>query len=455
MTGKVAKLVSDERSAARDAAPDEPRPPEFSDEALATQFADDHEEDLLYVSSLAMWVIWNYNRWRPDDTLRGFSDVRKACRAAAARCNDLKLAKAIASAATVAAVERLARADQRLAARPTDFDADPWVINTPEGLIDLRTGDIRQARREDMVTKMTAVGPGRACTLWREFLRRITDGNSELERFIARSFGYALTGVTREHALFFDYGLGASGKTVKNETFAGLLGDYAMAAPIEMFTASKFERHSTDVAALQGARFVTASETEAGRALAEARIKLLTGGETISARRMRRDNISFKPQFKLFITGNHKPRIASHNEAMARRIHLTPFEVTIPQHERDPKLGERLVEEWPGILSWALDGCLEWQRIGLAPPGVVRDATARYIEAEDTFGKWLGIATDSDPNSVAKTSDLFGSWRSYALEAREEIGTLKDFTEVMEARGFVNKHTREGNRWLGLKIRET
>jgi putative DNA primase/helicase len=222
-------------------------------------------------------------------------------------------------------VERLARADQRLAARASDFDADPWVLNTPDGLIDLKTGAMRPAKRDDFVSKITAVGPGRPCPIWREFLRRITDGNSELEGFIARSIGYALTGVTREHALFFDYGLGANGKTVKNETIAGLLGDYALPAPIEMFTASKFERHSTDVAALQGARFVTASETEAGRALAEARIKLLTGGETISARRMRRDNVSFKPQFKLFLTGNHKPRLSSRNEAMARRMHLVPF----------------------------------------------------------------------------------------------------------------------------------
>jgi putative DNA primase/helicase len=352
------------------------------------------------------------------------------------------------------AVERLARADQRLAARSSDFDADPWVLNTPDGVIDLKTGDIRLAHRDDFVSKMTAVGPGRSCPVWREFLRRITDGNSELERFTARSIGYGLTGITREHVLFFDFGLGANGKTVKNETIAGLLGDYALPAPIEMFTASKLQRHTTDVAALQGTRFVTASETEAGCALAESRIKLLTGGDTISARRMRRDNVSFKPQFKLFLTGNHKPRLSSRNEAMARRIHLIPFKVTIPAHERDLKLAERLKEEWPGILSWAIDTCIEWQRIGLAPPNTVREATANYIEAEDSFGKWITIAIEVDPNAMAKTTDLFGSWCSFAQETREEVGTMKDFTEVMEARGFSKQHTREGNRWFGIRLRE-
>jgi putative DNA primase/helicase len=117
-------------------------------------------------------------------------------------------------------------------------------------------------------------------------------------------------------------------------------------------------------------------------------------------------------------------------------------------------LGERLKAEWPGILSWAIDACLEWQRVGLAPPVAVREATEQYLEAEDSFGNWLGIAVDRDPNGTAKTADLFGSWRSYAQEAREEIGTLKDFVEVMEARGFSNKHTREGNRWIGVRIRE-
>lgn len=337
-------------------APD-PRPPEFSDDALALRFAEVHEPDLRFVAAINKWFIWEGNRWAPDETLRGFDDARKICRAAASECNEGKLRKVLASAATVAAVERLARADRRLAATMAQWDSDPWLLNTPDGIINLKTGSIRAAHREDYVTKITRAGPRGKCPVWRAFLERVTDGDNELQAFIARVIGYCLTGVTREHALFFNFGLGSNGKTTLIETIAGMLGDYALPAPIDMFTASKFEKHSTDVAGLQGARFVTASETEQGRPWAEARIKLLTGGEEISARLMRRDNIRFLPQFKLVVTGNHKPRLSSQDEAIRRRLYLIPFNVTIGRDERDQCLPERLRSEWPGIMDWAIEGC--------------------------------------------------------------------------------------------------
>lgn len=449
VTEAVAPSLSEASSASLNV---DARPPAFSDDALALRFAERHAEDRLYVARWSKWLVWDGKRWCSDDTLRAFDDARAICREAAAQCNDAKVAKALASAATVAAIERLARADRRLAATASQFDADPWLLNTPDGVVDLRTGEIRDPRREDFMTKMASASPGGSCERWVSFLNTITGSDLWLRRYLARVAGYALTGSIREHVFFFAFGHGANGKSVFAETISALMGDYAMAAPVEMFVASKLQGHTTDIAGLQGARFVTASETEAGRALAEAKIKLLTGGDTVSARRMRADNVAFSPQFKLFITGNHKPRLNSNDEAMRRRLHLIPFEVTIPVHARDQKLPEKLREEWPGILRWAIDGCIKWQSLGLAPPPAVREATDEYLDAEDTVQAWLSSAVELDPNARSSTEQLFASWRQFAEQNREEIGGIKDFTKALEAKQFVRKHGREGNRWHGIRL---
>ena len=173
--------------------------------------------------------------------------------------------------------------------------------------------------------------------------------------------GYALTGITREHALFFLYGTGANGKSVFLNTVSGIMADYATTAPIETFIASRDERHPTDIAGLQGARLVTAFETEDGRRWAESKLKALTGGDRVAARFMRQDFFEFVPQFKLLIAGNHKPRLRAVDEAMRRRFNLVPFTVTIPEPERDKDLAEKLRDEWPGILRWMVERCLAWQ----------------------------------------------------------------------------------------------
>ena len=184
--------------------------------------------------------------------------------------------------------------------------------------------------------------------------------------------GYCLTGSIRDHALFFLYGTGGNGKGVLLNTCHDILGDYSAIAAMETFTASKADRHPTDLAMLRGARAVIAQETEDGQRWAESRIKALTGGDAISARFMRQDFFTFKPAFKLLIAGNHKPSLRNVDEAVKRRFNLLPFTVTISKDERDPELAEKLKGEWPGILAWAIEGCLEWQRIGLCPPNAVR-----------------------------------------------------------------------------------
>lgn len=427
------------------------RPPEFSDDALAMEFAERHSDDRRYVSAWSCWLIWDGSRWAPDSTLKTYDDVRLICRAAALRCNETKLRKAIASAATVSAVERLARSDRRIAAAAEQFDADPWQLNTPAGLVDLRTGELRSHDRGAYCTKITHASPSGSCPLWLKFLWDVTGGDELFVSYLARCVGYALTGSTREHAFFFLFGLGANGKTVGIETCARMLGDYAMPAPIEMFTTSKFTGHTTDVAGLKGARFVTASETEAGRTFAEARIKLLTGGEMISARKMRADNVAFRPEFKLFVTGNHKPHLTTNNEAIRRRLHLIPFNFTVPLSQRDTKLVEKLEGEWSGILAWAINGCLEWQREGLKPPAIVREATDEYLRSEDLVQSFIDSHVVLDPNARTSTDELFPLWHRFSQERGEPVGGVKEFVKALEAKGFNRRHGRDGNRWLGIR----
>lgn len=430
----------------------EPRPPAFTDEALALRFADRHAEELRYVAPWSKWLYWTGTHWRIDDTLLAFDLSRAVCREAAAECNKQKIATVLASAKTVAAVERLAKADRRLAATIDQWDADPWLLNTPNGVIDLRAGKMRQHDPDDHLTKITAVTPEGDCPTWHSFLDRVTAGDRDLQGFMQRMFGYALTGDTSAHALFFLYGTGANGKSVTIDTVSGIMADYHRTAPIETFTASTTERHPTELASLRGARLVSAVETEEGRRWAESRIKALTGGDKIAARFMRQDFFEFTPQFKLVIAGNHKPGLRSVDEAIRRRFHLVPFTVTIPPDERDPNLRGKLKAEWPGILKWMIDGCLTWQQQGLRPSQAVLDATAAYLEAEDAFSAWIDECCVRDPNAWSQSNELFASWKAWADRTGEFAGSTKRFVQNLETRGFQPFRKMNGRGFQGLAI---
>jgi putative DNA primase/helicase len=193
------------------------------------------------------------------------------------------------------------------------------------------------------------------------------------------------------------------------------------------------------LASLRGARLVTAQETEQGRRWAEAKIKQLTGGDPIPARFMRQDFFTFMPKFKLLISGNNKPAIRGVDEAIRRRFHLIPFTVTIPEAERDLLLPDKLKAEWPGILQWAIEGCMEWQRIGLAPPAAVRQATDAYLAAEDAVALWLDEYCTADPNYAERIAALFASWKAWAETAGEFVGNQKRFVHALEDRGLVRE----------------
>jgi putative DNA primase/helicase len=315
---------------------------------------------------------------------------------------------------------------------------------------DLRTGIGRKPDPLDYITRKTACRCAPAGTphpRWTAFLDRITDRNAELQGFLQRYAGYCLTGVTTEHVFVFAYGTGANGKSTFSNTVAGILGDYATIADMSTFIATTAEKHPTDLAKLNGARLVIAQETQKGRRWDETKIKALTGGDTMTARFMRQDFFDFTPTFKLFICGNHKPRLNSIDEAMRRRLLLVPFTVQIPPAERDKNLTEKLKPEWPAILRWMLDGCLEWQHIGLVPPAIVHEATDAYFADQDTLAQWLEECTeDGGDFAFSRATELFASWKTWCEARNTKAGSTQVLSEALADRGFVKKRNNVGQR---------
>ena len=426
-----------------------------TEDALALSFTRRYHRDWRYVAGWGKWLVWDGQRWRTEDTLAATDLIRSVCRQTALRADNPRVATKLASAGTVSGVERLARADRRHAATTDEWDADPWLLNTQGGVLDLKTGRMRPHERTDRMTKITTATPGGDCQTWRQFIDEVTGGDKELEFYLQRMVGYALTGSTQEHALFFLYGTGANGKSVFVNTLATILGDYATNAPMDTFMETRTDRHPTDMAGLRGARFVAAIETEQSKRWAESKLKNLTGGDKISARFMRQDFFEFFPQFKLFVAGNHKPAIRNIDEAMKRRLHLIPFTITVPPERRDKNLQQKLLAERDGILAWAVQGCLDWQRHGrLSPPQRVVDATEEYFEAEDALGRWLDERCVREPNAKSLTAELFNDWKLWAEASGEFVGAQRRFSDLLITRGldkWRNGMGVRGFQGIGLK----
>jgi putative DNA primase/helicase len=419
--------------------------PQQAEAELARMFVDGLEHELRYVNSWG-WIYYDGTRWRRDEVLRAQWYATEFCRDVARRFEAPRVQCAIASARTIFAVERLARGDDRLAATPDLWDAEALLLNSPDATIDLCTGIGHPPDPLDFLMRVTAcpcAPPGTPHPRWTKFLYRVTNNDVELIEFLQRYCGYALTGLTTEHAFVFAHGGGANGKTTFTNTIGGILGDYTEISDTATLVASSNERHPTDLAKLAGARLVVAQETAKGRRWDETRIKCLTGGDKITARFMRKDFFNFTPVLKLLVCGNHKPRLATVDEAMRRRLLLVPFTVQIPPAERDRDLGEKLKAEWPAILRWMLDGCLAWQRTGLAPPAAVREASEAYFADQDTIGQWLDEQVrDGGSAAFTPTKALFGDWKVWAESNNLKPGSLQAFSEALSARGYKKK--REG-----------
>ena len=431
---------------------EQPTPPRFSDDAIACRMSDRHAESLLHVSAWNHWLVFQDGRWLRDPVLTVFEKCRLICREVACDAADTKdgssLAPAITSARTVAAVERLARSDPRHARSADAFDADPWLLNTPAGVVDLHNGRMRRHSPLDLFTKVTAVAPGGECPQFLQFLSEITQRKQDVINYIQRFIGYTLTGQISEHAFIFLYGPGKNGKSVLLNTVAYILGDYAQTAMADVFTVNRGgEGHASRLATLRGARMVAVSETEEGRPWAEARIKAWTGGDKVSANFMHGNPFEFAPVCKLWFSGNHKPPLRNPDAAMRRRLHLLPLSFIPPKP--DLALTETLQAEAGGILAWAIRGCLEWQEMGLAPPSVVATATDEYFADQNAIEMWLGERCKQLPNAELGARALFKDWRSFAEARGDDPRSEKWFSAELEKQ-FVKERKTSGVVFKGL-----
>ncbi len=427
----------------------------LTEDHAARTFAERYAGELLFCHDTGKWHEWTGAAWVPNRQGKAFQWARELARELCAD-EDPKTRFIASKTSFAGGVERFCRSDPVFAVTIEGWDRDPWLLGTPGGTVNLKTGELRPADRNDRITKLTAVTPAETpdCPTWLQFLQDVTQGDAGYIRFIQQWAGYCLTGDTSEQALCFAFGGGGNGKGVLIHVLAGILRDYALNAAMETFTAAKHDRHPTEIAALRGARLVTASETEQGRQWAESRIKQLTGGDVMRARYMRRDEFEFTPVLKLLIIGNNKPGLSSVDDAARRRFNLLPFlfKPAVP----DPRLEEKLQAEWPAILRWMIEGCLDWQANRLVRPEVVKDATDEYFTAQDTFSQWLDercIVDRGNPYRKATTKELFDSWSKYAFGNNEAVGSLKAFSESFEKRGFKklsNVPTGLGTRTKGF-----
>jgi putative DNA primase/helicase len=443
-------------------APNQPKVPAaqggiLTEDYAAHLFAERFAGRFRYCHDTGAWFEWDSNVWRRNRTGRVFHKARLLARELA-RGQEDKVRQTSNKTSFASGVERFARADPLFAVTIEAWDHDPLLLGTPAGTVDLRTGLLRPSHQDDGITKLTAVAPLETtdCPLWLKFLDDATGGDRDLIRFLQQWAGYSLTGDTREQALVFIHGPGGNGKSVFLNILTGILKDYATTAAMDTFTASKGNRHSTDVAYLRSARLVTASETEEGRAWAESRIKQLTGGDSITARFICKDNFTFIPTFKLTIVGNHQPVLRNVDEAARRRFNIVPF--TRKPEQPDRHLEKKLRAEWPGILRWAIEGCLDWQRNGLVRPASVTTATQSYFEEQDLFRQWLDEECEINPEASymwERSADLFASWSAYAKAAGEFPGSHKSFGPAMIRNGLQPYRTKQVRGWSGIRLKSS
>ena len=402
---------------------------DLTEDGVALAFAARHGDELRFTHRANRWHRWDGTRWKPERTRLAYAWCRALAREMARDVTTLRMKQIIGKAAFAAGVERFAQSDRVFAVEPEIWDRDPWLLVTPEGTVDLTTGDLRPSWQGDHITKRTAVGPapaGSECPSWKAFLDQITRGDQELKKFLQRMAGYCLTGDVREECIFFIYGAGSNGKGTFLRTLATILGDYAVASDMATFALQKYDRHPAELAKFAGARMVTATETEKGRAWAWSRIKELTGNERpISARFMRGDFFEFDNTAKLVFTGNHKPSLPDSNRATERRMNLIPFDFIAT--EPDDRLKLNLRVEYPAILRWMVDGCLDWQVNGLPRPARVIEATRAYLDEQDPFSQWVDAYCHTGLNLSASHMALFGSWSNFAKGMHVEAGTERDF----------------------------
>jgi putative DNA primase/helicase len=423
-------------------------------------------KDIRYCHPWGRWLVWDGGRWAKDETgmvLQLAKERVRSIYAEAAVTADETARKAIAdharrseSAMRIRAMVSLAESEPGVPVLPNEMDRHEWLFNVKNGTIDLRTGELRPHRREDILTKIVPVeyDPVAECPTWLAFLERIMAGNRNLIGFLQRAAGYSLTASTQEQCFFLLHGTGANGKSVFLTTLLAATGDYGIQAAPVLLLKKSGESHPTEVADLFGARLVVATETEAGRRLAENLVKQLTGGDRLKARFMRQDFFEFNATHKIWLATNNKPTVRGTDYAIWRRIKLVPFTVTIPPEERDGSLPEKLRRELPGILAWAVKGCLEWQARGLDEPAEVTTATSAYRDEQDALGGFIRDRCVVQPCAKVSAMGLYRAYVEWCGENGEHPMAQRNFGMRLTERGFQRKAGTGGySFWHGLGLR--
>lgn len=435
-------------------------PDAFSERGLALTWLKNDGTDWAYTPAWAQWAKWDGTRWHIDRTnsvtrMVG-EEMARAVNWPEARDLSTLQKRSLSSRKNIANVLALAGAqDGHL---PEHWDSDPMLLGTPGGVVDLRNGELRQARREDFITKSTKYTPDFSrCTEndmpnFMSVLAR-AHGGREMVEYLQRWFYYVLTGDVRFECFLFCYGPGGSGKSTLVYVLQELVGEYAVAAGMETFAATQRQEHTTEIARLAGARLVTATETEKNSHWNESRIKTLTGQDKLSANFMRQDKFDFTPLFKLCITGNHKPRLKSVGEEMRRRIHLVNFPTSMTDAEKKTDIRQLLSEEMPGILAWAIQGGDSWRAKGMTRPAIVDAAINEYLQGEDTLGHWLEQCCRVAPGLRCASGEAYASYKSFVELAGEGIQAQKGFVQEMEQRGFERRASHGVRYIVGLEIK--
>ena len=389
--------------------------------------------------------------WVDDETVAGSDE---ADRRAELQRNRQRWAKA--SEGRTVITNSLALLESYLTCEAETLDADPLLVGCPSGVIDLATCGVREHRREDRITKVIACDydPAARAPTWQRFIGEVFGNDAELIRYVQTLCGYILSGKRGHHLLPVFYGTGANGKSTFLSTLQALLGDYAGTAPAGLLVATGGNEHPTGIASLKGRRLVIVSETGEGGRLAESQIKMLTGGDRITARLMRQDFFSFDPTHLLILQTNHKPRVTGTDEGIWRRVKLVPFTVTIPPERRDPDLAMKLLAELPGVLTWVVEGWRMYQRDGFKEPQAVRAATAEYRSDSDHVGTFLSERCIVGPQHTCTSAQLYQAYKQWCDEAGERALSQRTFgVRLGEREGLEQVKATGGTRtWRGLSV---
>jgi putative DNA primase/helicase len=439
-----------------------------------------HGEDIRFYTPKKQWLVWDGKRWATDsanqimqraaDTVRRIYAETQVFDDESDRKSHAAFALKSERADRLAAMVKLFASLEGIAVQPNELDQDPLLVNLDNGTLGLRSLELRPHRREDLITKVIPIpyDPNAKCPTWEKFLQDVFDENTDLIQYMQRLGGLCLSGVTTDRALFLQHGSGHNGKTTFVETLRDILGEYAGEIPAEELMKARNQgpgKPSPFLARLPGLRFVTASETEENQKLAAALVKSLTGGrDTITTRDLYGRAFSFRPQFKLLISTNHRPRITDPTASIWDRIHMIPFQVRIPDpakgeepdskgRVKDRNLDAKLREEHPGILAWMVEGWRSYQEIGLRPPEQVLQATREYREQEDTAGQFISECLVFGESHEATTAEMKQALDRWAEKNNENL-SWKGVTDRFRDESRVQKAKLEGARgWKGVGIR--